>query len=450
MKYKLLTAALLVVLPVLITGCSLQDLPVVGKFFNKGGPSTSGKEVTITVWGLWENPEVLDVLSAKYKETHPNVTISYDDRSIMKPDQFRDTVATRLSQGGSFDIVLLHNTWVKYLKDYLEPVPESVISTDDYSKTYYPIAKNSAVFDNKPYALPAFFDGLAVVYNKKHFAAINQVSPPTAWEEFRSLAQNLTKRDKDGNLVQAGAAIGAADNIEFASDILGLMFSQANLSLPGDLDSVEAQDTLTFYTNFVKEDGVWSTSFPEAATAFSRGQVSMIFVPSWNLLDVVRETKDKDYIDIGVAPVPQVDPAKPVNWGSFWMYAVPKSSSNKEAAWEFLKFLMADEQQLQLFGEASKYRAFGAPFASVNLKKQISDSPDLSKYLKAYIDSADTAVSNPLVARAGDTYAADPIRQAISAVLKDQRNGGMNVKDALATAKNMILTAKPWGAAASQ
>jgi maltose-binding protein MalE len=54
---------------------------------------------------------------------------------------------------------------------------------------------------------------------------------------------------------------------------------------------------------FFKSDGVWNTSFPEASKAFSAGKVSMIFVPTWNLLDIVRANPG---MNIGVAPVPQL------------------------------------------------------------------------------------------------------------------------------------------------
>jgi multiple sugar transport system substrate-binding protein len=207
------------------------------------------------------------------------------------------------------------------------------MSGDTYASSYYPSATDSAVIDGKVYAIPAYYDGLALVYNKKHFAEIDQQTPPTAWEEFRRLALKLTQRDPEGNLVRGGAAIGASKNIDF-SDIY---FSGGGSF---GLSTDDARDALTFYTNFANEDGVWNDTMPEASTAFAQEKVSMIFIPSWNLLDIIRSRPD---MEIGVAPVPQANPEIPVSWASFWMYAVPAKSKNIDAAWNFIKYLSTEK-----------------------------------------------------------------------------------------------------------
>jgi ABC-type glycerol-3-phosphate transport system substrate-binding protein len=162
MNKKFLTVALLVILPFFLTACTLQDLPVIGKFF-AGAAKKSG---TVTVWGLWENPEVMDALIANYKEKNPNVTVNYDDRSIMKSDQYRETILARMNEGKDVpDIVLVHNSWVKRVKDSLSPAPAGVLDAKTYSSTFYPVANESAVIDGKVYAVPMYYDGLALVYS---------------------------------------------------------------------------------------------------------------------------------------------------------------------------------------------------------------------------------------------------------------------------------------------
>jgi ABC-type glycerol-3-phosphate transport system substrate-binding protein len=285
MRNKLLTIALLVILPFFVTACTLKDLPYIGKLFG-GSTTTVNKAATIKIWGLWENPEVMDALIAKYKEKNPDVTFVYDDRSILNPTQYRDTLFTRLDEEGDppADIVLVHNSWVPRIKDKLSPAPDSFMDVATYESTFYPSASDSAIVDNKIYATPFYFDGLSLVYNKAHFASVDQETAPTAWEEFRRLALSLTQKDKDGNLIRAGAAVGTSVNIDFFSDILGLMFAQAGVSVPADIDSKQAQDALSFYTTFVNEDGIWNASMPEASTAFAQEKVSMIFIPSWKLV----------------------------------------------------------------------------------------------------------------------------------------------------------------------
>lgn len=435
-NYKLPTLALLLVLPFFITACTLKDLPVIGKYF---GEDTS-KPVSLNMWGLWERQDVFNTLIEKYKETAPTVSVSYDDRSIMKSAQFKDTLLQRLSSGSSTDIpdiIVVHNTWIPYIKDYLEEAPSDVISSNDYTQTFYPVAAASAVIDNKVYAIPAYYDGLALVYNKDHFDEIDQLTPPTAWEEFRRIALSLTKREDDGNkgyILRSGAAIGTANNIDFFSDILGMMFAQAGVNVPADLSSKPAQDALSFYTAFTTEDKIWDETMPEASTAFSKGLVSMIFVPSWNLLDIIKARPD---MNIGVAAVPQAVPENPVAWGSFWMYAVPKTSQNKEAAWKFIKFLSEDNQQLLLFSEASKYRTYGAPYTSQSLGSQITAGP-VAKYLKPYIDTAPFAQSSIFAARAGNTMQTDALKEAVNSLISKNTATKTTPEEVLTKVKNTL------------
>jgi ABC-type glycerol-3-phosphate transport system substrate-binding protein len=435
MKQKVFLTALLVLLPFFITACTLSDLPVIGKYLpNITIPGTGGgavnKEVTLNVWGLWENPSVMDVVIKQYQSQHPNVKITYDDRSIMNVNDYKDTVSGRIAQKDAPDVVLMHDSWVPQLKGSLSPMPANLMSTQAYSQNFYPVASQQAVADGKIYAVPAYYDGLVLVYNKKHFADANQQMAPTGWEEFRTLASTLKVVGSDGNLVRAGAAIGSANNIDFFSDIIGMLFMQAKVTVPDTLDSKAAQDALTFYTNFVTQDKVWDSTFPEASIAFAQEKVSMIFVPTWNLIDILAARPD---LDIGVAPVPQATPEEPVSWGSFWMYGVPSGSANKEAAWDFLNYLSSEPAQLAMFSEASKYRPYGAPYSLVNLSSQLAGNP----YLKPLLDTAPFAKSSILAGRAGNKTQVIDLMDAVTAVLK-----GSVAADALKTAKDKILQGK--------
>jgi ABC-type glycerol-3-phosphate transport system substrate-binding protein len=420
MKNKILTAIILITIPFTLTACNVSNIPVIGKYLSGGGGGNDSpapeKPVTISFWGVWEKPDVMDSVFSRYKMDKPHVTVNYDDRSVLGADQYKETVITRLKEGVAPDVVLVHNSWLPYILDYLSPAPVETISASDYTQKYYPVASDVAVRDNQVYAVPWYYDGLVLVYNKDHFSEIDQLTPPTAWEEFRRIALALTVKAQDGQFVRAGAAIGAADNIDFATDILGLMFAQANITVPDNIDSKSAQDALDFYTLFVKSDGVWNKSLPEASKAFSAGKVSMIFLPTWNLMDIIEANPN---MNIGVAPVPQAVAERPVSWGSFWMYAVPKSSSNQKAAWDLIKYITDDQQQDNMFRKASETRPYGPPFASKNLIPNLDTYPT-SVFLKPVINTAPFAKSSYFSARSGNKLEVDALREAIESVLTGQ------------------------------
>jgi len=434
MKNKTLTAILLLLIPVFLTACTLADIPVIGKYLSGGGAKDGGKTttpVTLNMWGLWETPDIMDTAVKAYQVQEPAVSVNYEDRSINNINEYKKTVITRLKQGDAPDIVLVHNTWVPYIKDYLQPAPADVLSAQSFGQRFYPVATESAVIDGQVYALPSYYDGISLVYNKDHFDEIDQNTPPTAWEEFRRIALALTQKTEGGEFVRAGAAIGGADNIDFFSDIIGLMFSQAGVSVPSNIDSKSAQDALSFYILFLKSDGVWSSSLPEASKAFSAGKVSMIFVPTWNLLDIVKANPG---MNIGVAPVPQAVAENPTSWGSFWMYAVPKSSSNSKVAWRFINYLTQDDQQLAIFNEASRHRPYGAPFSSTGLSSQAGASV-ASQYIKPALDTAPFAKSSYFAARSGNIEEVTALKTAVNAVLL----GELTVEEALKACKATLM-----------
>ena len=226
-------------------------------------------------------------------------------------------------------------------------------------------------------------------------------------------------------LVRSGAALGTANNNEHFSDILGLMFSQTDVSVPDELGTKPAADALDFYTTFAKQDNVWNNSFPEANVAFVQGKTSMIFVPSWRIVDLLAANPN---LNFGVAPVPQAIPDKPANWASYWMLTVPSSSKNQDAAWNFIKYLTSEEEELSMFNEASKYRPFGVPYARVALAPQLAAHP----YLGPLLSTAPTAKSGDVAARVGNAKIVEDLRKAVNAVLDgrvDSATALKNVKD---------------------
>ncbi|MBN1162820.1 extracellular solute-binding protein [Patescibacteria group bacterium] len=433
MRSKKAALALLLIIPFFVTACSLRDLPLIGKFFGGGdGGGNTEEPVTLNFWSLWEKPEVMEELITQYKQDHPNITINFDDRTIVNVNDYKEAVFTRASQEGSFDIVLVHNSWVPRLRNVL--VPSKNIDSTFVAENMYPTASESGVYNGEVYAVPMYYDGLALIYNKAHFNEIDQMYPPTAWEEFRKLAMQLTvfSEGRDRELIRAGAALGCASNIDFFSDILGLMFVQALTDVPEDLDSKYAADALQFYVNFVLEDEVWSENMPESATAFAQEKVSMIFAPSWIVLDILKERPD---LDIGVAKVPQAltekDSDKYTSWATYWMAAVPVGSQYQQQAWEFIKYLTEEETQLVYYNAAAKYREFGPVYSKVGLADQIAPG----HFLEPYVKDALIARSGSIAARAGNKDQVTAMKEAVDAVLHQ----GVSPLDALTAAKDKIL-----------
>jgi multiple sugar transport system substrate-binding protein len=428
MTFKHKTYALLLSFPLVLTGCNPKNLPLIGPLLGGGTPEV--KNVNLTVWGLWETEQTLQPLLQKYSADHPNIKITYEDRSIMPLVDYKERVFTRAFEGTKPDIVMAHASWVPRLVagGGAWPVPAGVFDAGYVGTTFFPVVKDAGVVGSSLYSLPSAYDGLVLVYNKRHFEAAGITQPPVDWEEFRRDALSLrVPQDFSLPMTRAGAAMGLAANIDHFSDVLGLMWVQAGVKIPEELDTDQAKDALTFYTNFVKEDKVWSDTMPESLLAFASDKVSMVLVPTWRLYELLASMQDPTAI--GVAQVPQALQDTPVSWATYWTWVVPKSSPNPNESWDVIKYITDAQQQTALFSEASKIRPFGSIYSNVDLAQNLATNG----YLKAAVESAPYAKTAEIAGRAGNRRQYDALKQAVADVI-----AGKSAGEALTSAKTTI------------
>lgn len=401
----------------LLTACSLPGI----------GPT----KANLTYWGLFEGPDVFSALINDYHSSHPNVTIDYSQKSFSTLAQYKETVLTRLKEGKAGDILRVQATWVKDLVPYLATMPSKTMSLNEFSNTFYPAAREALVVNGQIYGVPLEYDGLLLLANKTLLDSANIPFPKT-WDEFRDAAAKLTKTDTASQkLNQAGAAIGLSSNIPYASDILSLMFLQAGLKIPNDIDSQFAADALTFYSNFYKVDKVWDSSLPPSTLAFARGQVAFIFAPSWEIIGIKAANPG---LSIVAGPPPQVPDLQgninnPVNLASFWVEVVAKNSQFKNEAFDFLKFLSSADSETKMYALESAGRLFGEAYSRKDLASSLSADP----YLGPLLLSAPQGKLAITVDNSGNDRLTDVINRAITDV-----SGNVDSKTALTNAKKNL------------
>ena len=379
----------------------------------------------------------MEPLIADYQESHPNVTIDYQLQSYPTFSRYKKTLYGRLEQTGGPDIARIHATWVPQFANYLSSLPSSVTSFSEFGETFYSVALDTCQFQGSVYGLPLMYDGLALLYNKDLFKDAAISSPPGTWREFRDIAVKLTQwrnSDPKERILQAGAAIGASSNITYASDILGLMLVQSEVAIPAQLSSRAAEDVLTFYTNFVLEDHVWDETLPSEISAFLAGKVGMIFVPSWEVVRLKRQSPDFSW---GVATVPQVPKLEggltDIGWANFWVEAVSASSLYPEEAWKFLKFLSEKSSQEILFDAAVQMRGGAFPYSRQDMNSVLSNDENLS----SVVQWAATSKMNPINSCSGNTDYEAAIIGAVSDMLSGKR-AGIALKAAESTLSSLV------------
>jgi multiple sugar transport system substrate-binding protein len=410
---------LILFLAIFLSGCSL--VPQIGK----------GEQVTLKYWGLWESAATVNQLIADYKKDKPNVDIVYEKNS---PQQYRERLSNQIPAGKGPDIFRFHNTWTPMLQDILSPVPSSTISQNDFKKNFYPTVINDLRNSKKEFiGVPLEIDGLALYWNEEIFNAAGITRAPTSWQELAQVSLKLTVKDQSGNIQTAGAALGAASNVDHFSDILGLMILQngGDLKTPTDKGSIDALD---YYLSFTRgENRVWDETMPASTIAFTGGNLAMYFGPSWRAIEIKNANP---LLKFKVAPVPQLEGGK-VAWASYWVEGVSNKSPNQDEAWDFLKFLIQDENLIKLYTESAKSpgRFFGEPYSKVAMAPKLASDPIVG----AYISDAPFMRSFPMASRTFDNGINDQIIKSYEDAVNSSLRGG-NAKAALETAAKNIGT----------
>ncbi len=402
-------------------------LLMLGLLFKLFSGSVTGKKVTLTYWGLWEDKDIFASVIDDYQRKNPNVKINYEK---MSPQDYRDKLEARSENGDGPDIFRFHNTWLPEISDVAAPLPQNIMSNSEFDKTFYKIFQTDLKVGNYYYGLPLYLDGLVLIYNDSLFKKAGIQTAPQTWDDLTNDVTKLTVKDTNGQIVTSGIALGLASNVEHFSDILGLMILQNGGSI-ASLDSAEASGALESFRKFAEApNNFWSAGMPNSIAAFSQEKVAMIFAPSWEILTIKNTNPD---IQLKVVSIPIVPGGKPISLANYWAEGVSKYSKNQVEAWKFLKYLVDKDTMTKLYENESKQRRFGEPYSRVDLGTLLSEN----EYVGAVIKQADFFESAPVIERTYDNGLNDQIVQYLKNAVNSTVQG-VAYSDAFATAKQGI------------
>lgn len=369
-KFPIILLALAVIL---LVGFAIGGIFVFGKKFGKKTIEVK----KITWWNLWEDDAVVRPLIQEYETKNPNVKIEYIKQS---PQDYRERLVNSLAKGAGPDIFAFHNTWTPMLARDLDRVPASVMNSADFARDYYYVISSDLTVGPGLVGIPLGYDALTLFINEDIFKEAG-LEPPKTWVELRDYAKKLTKVE-NGKIVQAGVALGRTENIDHWQDIVGLMLLQNNVSLSEpEADLVE--NALSFYTIFSRVDKVWDETLPPSTAAFAGGKLAMYFGPSWRYFNIKEANPLLNFRTVPLPQVPKEDPEESdISYATYWVQGVWAKGSNKDLAWDFLKFVSSKESLEKMYKQASLSRGFGEPYPRVDMGSLILEDPFVGSVIK--------------------------------------------------------------------
>ncbi len=298
-------------------------------------------------WGLPEEIEAERQLIRSFEEKHPDIHVVLEFSSW---GEYWNKLQAQMAAGTAPDVFLLNGG---YSNDYaargqLENLKPWVDRDTSLSlEQYFP--QTVAIFQEGQalWALPRDCNTVAIYYNKTIFQkrGVPFPKPDWDWQDFLEKAKACTLDENNDGRPDIFGFNAGYDSMEVHwgywvwqnnGEILNKSKTKCML---GEPNAVEA---LRFYSDLVVKhkvapDVAQSSTF--GSNMFLTGRVAMSPEGSW----MIKAFKEAKSFEWAIAPLPKGKrKAAPVNGLGNAMYA---KSKNKQAAWEFLKFLASREYQ---------------------------------------------------------------------------------------------------------
>ena len=235
--------------------------------------------------------------------------------------------------------------------------------------TFFPGAIGGYLFEDNYYGLPKEynFEYGGILANMEILEEVGVSSLPTTWDELVEVAQKATVRRGD-LIARNGFYVGGHDatTYYFLAFLLqngGQFWNEDHTAVA--FDTPEGKKALQDLADLSLKHKIMRRESTSAVDMFAQKRAAMVAVGAWAISYVRSEYPD---LALGYFATPSISDSPPIFAAqSGWGFMVSKNSRNREAAWEFAKFAMQEEQA----------KTWLKATLNVPSMKQLSNDPEL-------------------------------------------------------------------------
>ncbi|MFV1980140.1 MAG: extracellular solute-binding protein, partial [Rhodothermia bacterium] len=229
-------------------------------------------------------------------------------------------------------------------KGLLDPCPASIVDMVE-TNSVNELVRNSAYVDGTCFGIATDAVWQALFYNKRMFreAGLDPERPPRDWDELLDYAERLTVRNDAGSPTRVGFFIRKTG---FKPGIAGkwftFLYSAGGRPFSEDGTRTRFNDeagraALQFYQTIL-DRRIDAVGFDGDEQGFGQERIAMIIREAYLVRWLGEHYPD---VEFGIAPIPAK--VASISDGASYVATVNAESKNKDDAWGFIEFLMADE-----------------------------------------------------------------------------------------------------------
>lgn len=308
--------------------------------FNKTPEGIGGE---VVMWGTFPNSILREPVEEINRNANGAFSISYIEKSKITLDA---ELVEALAAGRGPDVLLLPHDLILRHRDKIFPIPFENFSIRQFIDTFLEEGELYLSAEGA-LALPFSVDPLVMYWNRDIFSGAGIAKPPEFWDEFLTLALDLTKVDNALNILQSTIALGEFSNVEHAKELLSLLILQAGnpivSSEGGKLNSVlsqaggeitpPAESALRFFTEFsnsAKTIYSWNRSLPNSKDMFLAGDLAVYFGFASEWSDIRAKSP---HLNFDVTLIPQIrEGSRKATYATMEGVAVLRQSKNPGTA----------------------------------------------------------------------------------------------------------------------
>lgn len=300
----------------------------------------NSENVTIRFWdGNW-NEEAFQKIQELWAKEHPEITI---EAEFMVDDGMSDKYTLALQNGTAPDVVACALDWTTTFANagLLAPLDEFIEADGVDVGQYVPGAIEASTVNGNLYALPFRSETYTLFYNKDILAAAGYDKGPETWDEVKEIAAACTTDEV------AGYGLCGANYSNYSFQYITMLRSSGGSILNEDntqsaLGSEAALQTAQLYKDLAAYAPASMLENDNVAnrTLFASGKVAMYMSGIYDVPEILKANPDLNFA-CTMAPTQNGAERSTILGG--WSVGIAECSENKEAAWEFVKFLTSPE-----------------------------------------------------------------------------------------------------------
>lgn len=382
-------------------GFAILSLSILLGLMACSGSGDSDK-VELTMW-LFSGTG-LDEQIDKYQEDNPNVKITVQEAEYS--DHHTNLITALAAGSGAPDIAIVESDYIERFKENSQQFHNLAdYGADEVEDDYLEWRWREASSPDGSFVLglPTDVGPMAMAYRTDIFEEAGLPTDPdevaalmSTWEDYVEAGRQLTDAT-DSHMYNVGG------------DLFRVIREQAETQYfdeDGNLiieESPQIQKAWDITVNNLDIQVGISRESTEWGAALARGDFSTVFLPPWMLQQIVDNAPDTE----GLWSVTQI-PEASGNWGGS-LLSVPEQSDHPEEAYELISWLLAPEQQLEIFKNHGNFPA----------TPSVYDSDEVQSYSNPFFERDDLGTMFAEAAERVEYVYRSPMTSTINGLMDD-------------------------------